>query len=358
MAIRVLIVDDSRFFRKRITEILEADKELQVIDTAENGAEAVERVARHDIDVVVMDIEMPVMDGITAVRKIMAQNPVPILMFSSLTKEGAQATLDALDAGALDYLPKKFEDISKDSDEAKKILRTRVHDIAKKAYLARIRRKADATASAAVQRPQAVPGKAPAGKATFPADIRLVAIGTSTGGPAALQTVLTTLPANFPYPMILVQHMPGTFTGAFAQRLNQQCNIQIKEAENGDVLKPGCAYLAPGGKQMLLSKRGETLSLVIQDSVPGQTYKPCVDITFESVAKHLPGKVLGIILTGMGADGREGCRKLKQTGAVIWAQDEASSVIFGMPASVIEAGLADSVVSLTEVGETLVRGGR
>lgn len=354
MKVRVLVVDDSRFFRRRISEILQEDPDLEVIDTAENGALAVERVTKKDIDVVVMDIEMPVMDGITAVRKIMEQNPLPILMFSSLTKEGAQATLDALDAGALDYLPKKFEDISKDTAEAKQILRTRIHEIARKGRLVRMKQARAAIPSSETKIAPTIT-QPTRGRASFPRDLQLVAIGTSTGGPLALQTVLTALPAKFNTPILLIQHMPAAFTTAFAQRLDQLCAIQVKEAEDGDILKKGTAYLAPGGKQMLINRRSDSLVVKIQESTADQNYKPCVDVTFSSIATQLPGKVLAIILTGMGTDGREGSRKLKATGAAIWAQDEASCVIYGMPASVIDAGLADFVVGLSEVGPLLAR---
>lgn len=357
MIIRVLVVDDSRFFRRRITEILEIDPNLEVVDTAENGSEAVAKVKNGKFDVVVMDIEMPVMDGITAVRQIMDSNPLPILMFSSLTKEGAQPTFDALEAGALDYLPKRFDDISKNSEEAKEILRTRVREISRKGYLARSSRSKAGVSN------KRVPAQKDSSKRTvrpstekIPSNAKLIAIGTSTGGPVALQVVLAKIPANFPLPIIMIQHMPGTFTPAFAQRLNQLCNITVKEAENGEILKPSVAYLAPGGKQMVLKKRAHSIIIQVEDGAPELNYKPCVDISFQSAAEMFSGKVLGIVLTGMGSDGREGSRKLRETGASIWAQDEESCVIFGMPSSVIEAGLADQVLSLSEIGSVLARG--
>ena len=182
---------------------------------------------------------------------------------------------------------------------------------------------------------------------------KLVAIGTSTGGPVALQQVLTKLPANFPLPLILIQHMPGSFTPAFAQRLDQQCAISVKEAQDGDELKPGLALLAPGGKQMLLEQRAGRAIVRITESLPGQNYKPSVDITFTAAAKTFPGQVLAVVLTGMGADGREGARLLKQGGATVWAQDEASCVVYGMPAAVAEAGLADAVLPLSEIGAAI-----
>lgn len=170
----------------------------------------------------------------------------------------------------------------------------------------------------------------------------------------ALQQVLTELPAGFPLPIVLVQHMPGTFTPAFAERLNQLCRIEVKEARNGDVLKPGVAYLAPGGKQMVLEGRGEMVRLKIEDGSGDLFYKPSVDVTFESIARTYPNATLAVILTGMGADGREGCRKLKQGGSTVWAQDEATCVVYGMPAAVVEAGIAERVLPLQKIGAEIV----
>ena len=182
----------------------------------------------------------------------------------------------------------------------------------------------------------------------------LVAIGTSTGGPVALQEVLSKLPANFPLPIVLVQHMPASFTAAFAQRLNTQCAITVKLAEQGDELKPGVALLAPGGQQMLVESRGGRAFIKINESLPEQNYRPCVDVTFRSLAKAFPGKVLAIVMTGMGADGREGARTLKQGGSKIWAQDEASCVVYGMPAAIVDAGLADNILPLANIGKCIV----
>ena len=361
MPVRVLVVDDSGFFRRRITEILKADPGIEVIDTAVDGAEAVTKAAQLKPDVITMDIEMPVMDGITATKRIMQGNPRPILMFSSLTTDGAQATLDALDAGAVDYLPKRFEDISKNRDEATKALCERVYTIASRGRGAR-RPVTPAPTPAPTVAPRPAtrippPPPPPPRAGTMPrrGTIKLVAIGTSTGGPVALQEVLTKLPAGFPYPLLLVQHMPGSFTPAFAQRLNQLCAITVKEAEDGDVLQPATALLAPGGKQMLLESRGGRQIVRIIDSEPGQTYKPSVDITFNSIAKVFPAQTLAVILTGMGADGREGCRSLKGGGSVVWSQDEASCVVYGMPSAVAEAGLSDRVLALKEVGPALTQ---
>jgi two-component system chemotaxis response regulator CheB len=366
MPLKVLVVDDSGFFRRRIVEILDADPMLTVVGTASDGREAILKAGELKPDVITMDIEMPVMDGITATRRIMALHRTPIIMFSSLTQEGAQATLDALEAGALDFLPKKFEDISKDRDEAKRQLCNKVKAVARGGRTAaapsRPRPTAPSTTAPASTSTGAATARAttPAPATTSPSKIAkvsvdLVAIGTSTGGPVALQKVLTQIPAAYPHPIILVQHMPASFTPAFAKRLDGLCQITVKEAKDGDPLEPGTALLAPGGKQMSVEKVAGRGKVRIFDGPESQHYRPCVDISFESVAKAYPGKALGIILTGMGADGREGCRAMKQTGCKIWSQDEASCVVYGMPAAVAEAGISDQVLTLADVGPAIVR---
>jgi two-component system chemotaxis response regulator CheB len=323
---------------------------------------------------------MPMMDGITAVRHIMQRCPTPVLMFSSLTHEGARVTLDALDAGAVDFLPKNFEDISRNPEKVKQLLCEKVHSISRSnrrfsAYSAPAPAAAPTPApapapaassfsshsSSAPTRPAPAPAhapaasRAPAASASSPAPKRkaykLVAIGTSTGGPVALQRVLTQLPANFPAPIVLIQHMPAAFTKAFAERLDKLCRISVKEAEDGDILRPGLALLAPGGKQMMIDGRGAVKILPGDERL---NYKPCVDITFGSAAKSYGDKVLAVVLTGMGADGREGARLLKQGGSAVWAQDEASCVIYGMPMAIVKADLADAVYSLDDIGKHIV----
>ena len=373
MAVKVLVVDDSGFFRRRVSEILSADSNIQVVGTATNGKEAIDQALALKPDVITMDYEMPMMDGITAVRHIMQRCPTPVLMFSSLTHEGARVTLDALDAGAVDFLPKNFEDISRNPEKVKQLLCEKILSISRSN-----RRVSAYSAPAPVAAPAPTPapssvssygsGSAPARPAPAPIPARshaatpaspapkrkaykLVAIGTSTGGPVALQRVLTQLPANFPAPIVLIQHMPAAFTKAFAERLDKLCRISVKEAEDGDILRPGLALLAPGGKQMMIDGRGAVKILPGDERL---NYKPCVDITFGSAAKSYGDKVLAVVLTGMGADGREGARLLKQGGSAIWAQDEASCVIYGMPMAIVKAELADAVYSLDDIGRHLV----
>jgi two-component system chemotaxis response regulator CheB len=372
MAVKVLVVDDSGFFRRRVSEILSADVNIQVVGTATNGKEAIDQALALKPDVITMDYEMPMMDGITAVRHIMQRCPTPVLMFSSLTHEGARVTLDALDAGAVDFLPKNFEDISRNPEKVKQLLCEKILSISRSnrrvsSYSAPAPVAAPAPTPTPVSTigygssapvrpaPAPLPTRAPVHAPSSPAPKRkaykLVAIGTSTGGPVALQRVLTQLPANFPAPIVLVQHMPAAFTKAFAERLDKLCRISVKEAEDGDILRPGLALLAPGGKQMMVDGRGAVKILPGDERL---NYKPCVDITFGSAAKSYGDKVLAVVLTGMGADGREGARLLKQSGSSIWAQDEASCVIYGMPMAIVKAELADAVYALDDIGRHIV----
>ncbi|BCX81596.1 two-component system, chemotaxis family, protein-glutamate methylesterase/glutaminase [Methylomarinovum caldicuralii] len=326
--IRVLVVDDSAFMRRRLTEILEEDPHLCVADAAANGAEAVRKVGRIRPDVVLMDVEMPVMDGIEAVRRIMRQHPVPILMFSALTHAGARATLDALEAGAVDFLPKRLEDIHSDQGTAKLILRQRIRTVVRRRPIRESAPKMQGDVPVALGRPG------------------MVVIAASTGGPVALQKVLAALPQRTPFPLLLVQHMPANFTPGFAERLDQTARIQVREAVDGDRLRPGTALLAPGGMQMALDGGGR---IHLRKPAEGEIYRPSADVTFASVAEHFRGRVLAVVLTGMGADGCAGARRLKARGAKVWAQDEASCVVYGMPRAVAEAGLADRVLPLNRI---------
>lgn len=362
MTVRVLVVDDSGFFRRRIREMLDADPRLEVVGEAANGREAIRQTSLLKPDVITMDIEMPVMDGITAVRRIMAARPTPILIFSSLSHEGAQATLDALEAGAVDYITKNFAEISRNRDEVARQLRSRVWSIGVRGLRQRSstgaveiqEHPAAAVAGrAATPRPVPAPKPPPNRPSTRGGAPRLVAIGASTGGPVALQQVLTALPASFPLPILLIQHMPGSFTSAFATRLDHACRIAVSEAREGELLEPGHAYLAPGGLQLVVRAAGGGLRVHLQESEPGQNYHPSVDVTFRSLVDAVGGRVLAMILTGMGSDGCEGARLLRQAGATIWAQDEETSVIYGMPQAVAQAGVAEAILPLQEIGPRL-----
>lgn len=339
MTIRVLVVDDSGFFRRRVSEIINADPRMEVVGVADNGRQAIDKNEQLKPDVITMDYEMPVMDGITAVRNIMGSRPVPVLMFSSLTFEGARVTLDALEAGALDFLPKNFDAIAKNSAQIRQLLTDKI------AAVAGSRRQA---AAAPPPAPKVVPVRRTG--SVGPKD--LVMIGTSTGGPAALQTLFKTIPAGFRIPIIIIQHMPGSFTKAFAERLNRLSSLSVKEAEDGERIQAGHVYVAPGGMQLMVDKRNGG-SIHIRESDERVNYRPSVDIAFASAAKHYGKKTLAMVLTGMGADGREGARLLKDVGATIWTQDEATCVIYGMPMAVFKEGLSDEVLSLPDIGPRL-----
>lgn len=372
MAYKVLVVDDSSFFRRRVTDILNKDPLLEVIDVAINGQDGVDKAISLKPDVITMDIEMPVLNGIDAVKRIMARSPTAILMFSSLTHQGAKATLDALEAGALDFLPKKFSEIAQSSDEAGSLLRQRVIQLAKKGSVSRrnslrerstlINRNISSQLATSTRKPVvssiSINTQKPASslKVSSGKKYNLLAIGTSTGGPVALQKILTLLPQDFPLPIILIQHMPATFTNAFASRLDSLCKISVKEASDGDVLMPGCAYLAPGGRQMILMGTEQNAKIkIINDNSEKITFRPSVDVSFGSASKVFGGHVLGIILTGMGADGREGSRMLKASGATIWAQDEQSCVVYGMPQAVTAAGISQLSLPLDVIASSIIK---
>ena len=376
MPVRVLVVDDSNFFCRRVVEILKSDPNIQVVGVANNGAEAVKKAAELKPDVITMDVEMPIMDGITATKQITSQQSVAVLMLSSLTYEGARMTLDAMAAGAVDFLLKSYEDVQGNQSNTANLLREKVKAIGTQqqrrnsGLLRSPAAPAPAPASTParpaspeLRRPAPAPSPAtkpaaetraePARQTLRRGSARLLAIGSSTGGPVALQQVLTPLPSNFSVPIVIAQHMPGTFTPAFAQRLDGLCQVRVKEAQDGDVLKPGHVYLAPGGKQMTLDRQGEQLRVRIRETDARLQYAPCVDVLFGSAAQVLGGAVVAVILTGMGADGREGARLLRDKGSIIWSQDEASCVVYGMPQAVAAAGISHQVVPLAEIGRRL-----
>lgn len=360
MTYKVLVVDDSSFFQGRLTDIINEHPELKVVGVAANGQEAIDLAEKLQPDIISMDYEMPYMDGVSAVRAIMAKRPVPIVMFSSMTYEGARITLDALEAGAVDFIPKNFAEVSRDSVHLKKKLQETLLTFARQAQP-----RAISSAARASPAPLREPGLQPAAepKARKAVDlpppssrrvlkgkIRILVIGASTGGPVALSEVIQKLPASFPVPVVIIQHMPENFTRAFAERLNRLCAVQVAEATDGTRLQPGQVLVAPGGKQLMFDRRGGVKILPGDERV---SYRPSLDIAFASAANVFGAAVLGVVLTGMGADGSEGARLLKEKGAVIWGQDQASCVVYGMPKAV--AALADDVVPLAQIGPRLVR---
>jgi two-component system chemotaxis response regulator CheB len=341
VTIKVLIVDDSSFYQKRLAHLITEDPRMTVAAVAANGKEALELIVRHQPDVITLDLEMPVMGGIEAMKRIKSITKAPVLMLSTWTTEGAKATLEALEAGATDFMAKRFEDLTSQSGNTSKLCE-QIYSMVTQRHATH-----SYVAKKAVQATNPPTNSAPK-------KINLVAIGASTGGPVAVQQVLSHLPANYPYPILLIQHMPAAFTPTYAESLIYKCAIQIKEAEDGDPLKAGHAYLAPGGKQLTITGSRNNLQIKIKAADDSDMYKPCIDKTFASIAQAGPNSTLALILTGMGSDGCEGSRAIKAAGGTIWSQDEQSSTIYGMPRAISKAGLADRILSLTDIGQALV----
>ena len=346
--IRVLVVDDSAFMRRVLKEMIESDQSIEVIGTARDGDEGVEMALSLNPDVVTMDIEMPNVNGLEAIGAIMERRPTPIIVVSSLTHEGAKAAFDALDRGAIDYIGKNLLtsaiDILKIQDE----LVSKIKAIASRK---RISRK-HSPAGAPVAPPQAIQ---PPGRGFATQKMAVVVIGASTGGPKAVQEVLSNLPEGLDTPFFVVIHMPKAFTKAFAERLDGICSLEVKEAENGEKVKPGYVIVSQGGMQMRVRRNGVVDFFVDVSDMPYDSiYKPSVDISMVSVAEAFPGRSLGVILTGMGHDGRDGMRFIKEKGGKTLAQDEATSTIYGMPKAVIEAGLADKVAPIEKMAAEIV----
>ncbi|MFN8082412.1 MAG: chemotaxis response regulator protein-glutamate methylesterase [Kineosporiaceae bacterium] len=344
--IRVLIVDDSAVIRKLVAEALSADPQIEVIGSAQNGQLAVERVARLKPDAVTMDIEMPVMNGIDAVRVIRRTNPrLPIVMFSTLTERGAAATLDALQAGASDYVTKP----SNVSGFAQSQANVREQLIPKLKALTGIgvRPMAASAPRVPAQRPAG-----PKGQRTGP--YQAVVLGCSTGGPDALSKVLATMPGNLAVPVVIVQHMPPVFTRLLAQRLDMICPLRVTEAVEGDEVVPGRVLIAPGGSHLEVRRRGTAVVAHLTDAPPENFCRPAVDVLFRSAVSVYADRLLAVVLTGMGRDGEKGSRLVRDAGGEVIAQDEPTSVVWGMPGAVTTSGLADKVVPLDKVSAEVV----
>lgn len=328
VTIKVLIVDDSTSFQNYLQTIINSDPELEVIGIAINEEEAIEKIARLEPDVITIDVNMPIMNGSATIQKIMDISPVPIIVLSAVTSEGAKLAFDAMEAGALDFVSKDKNFISQDQFHVNT-------DIIKKI--------------------KTVAGCTPKKRKISNKRYEIVLIGASTGGPVALQTIIRELPWDFPLPIVIIQHMPRGFTKPFAERLNSIGNLKVKEAANGDTIFPGNVYIAPGGKQLVFKHFiDDSVKLEVKESDNTLYYHPCVDLSLESANKIFKNKVLALILTGMGTDGKEGVKALKSSGAVIWVQDEKSSVVFGMPAAVLTAGLADRILHLADISKALL----
>ncbi len=357
MTIRILVVDDSPFMRKSLQKMLEEAPDLRVVATARDGIDALEKIQEFKPDIVTLDIEMPRMDGLTCLKKIMADHPMPVLMVSSLTQEGAQATLDALSLGALDFIPKEsgfaslsILQIQHDLQEKVRRLATspRYHKAPPSSPTPAL---PTTPATGAPPARSAVPPKAapPSGTSLGSPQAELLVIGSSTGGPKALQDILPTLPANLPVPCLIVQHMPSTFTKPFADRLDGLCQVHVKEAEQGEPLKPGTVYIAPGGIHMTYGSRVPKGCIELSAEPVSSLHRPSVDVLFLSVSELFRGQVLAGILTGMGSDGAKGMEQLKKKGAHTLAESEESCVVYGMPRAAVERGCVDVVAPLGDI---------
>ncbi len=355
--IKVVVVDDSAFMRKALSTMLGKDPEIQVVATARDGEEGLEMIRLHQPDVVTMDIEMPRMDGLTALRHVMMEMPRPVLMVSSLTTEGAEATLKAMELGAVDFIPKQLSKVSLDIVKIEDDLRAKVKLIARRRMSHLTRSVLAARSRSLAARPAAPAADGPARTATRPSGtpVRdLVAIGVSTGGPPAVQKVLSVLPQDFPAGILIAQHMPAAFTGPFAKRLDSVCRIAVKEAEDGERLQHGVAYVAPGGKHLRIDQKVSRIDVRVVEEPREALYKPSVTVLFDSVAVGVGRRGLGVVLTGMGSDGLEGMRALKAKGGRALAQSDSTCVVYGMPKAIVDAGLADAIVDIDEMGEAIL----
>ncbi len=351
--VKLLIVDDSILIRKTLRRVLSTVEGIEIVGEAANGLEALEQIEKLKPDVVTLDIEMPKMNGIEALKEIMKRFPTPVIMVSSLTTDDAKITFEALDIGAVDYFPKVYSDFVKLKESIKNELAKKIISIARKKWVFGFpfaRRKIEKVEKKEEILPKEKVELKPGEK------IELVVIGSSTGGPKALQEVLTKLPENFPAGIIISQHMPPTFTGPFSERLNRLSKITIKEAQTGDIIKPSHAFIAPGAKHLYLKNKGGRYEIYISEEPKNAIYKPSVDVMAESVAENYDKRPLGVMLTGMGADGRNGFVKMRdKRKAIIIAQDEATCVVYGMPRAVVEAGIADFVLPIDEIGDKITK---
>ncbi len=339
MGIKVLVVDDSSTARAVITNILQSDPEIESVDAAADAYIARDKIVRHKPDVICLDVEMPRMDGVTFLRKLMQHMPTPVIMVSSLTKKGAKTTLDALEAGAIDFVAKPHSNIYSGADEIKEELlekvkiSSRIH-VYKRSHIISTKELSYTSLAETTQ--------------------KIVAIGSSTGGVEALKVFLTQFPRNAPG-MIIVQHMPSDFTKQFADRLNSICAMDVKEAEDGDTIKIGEVLIAPGDKHMVLRRSGHRYYIQLGGGEKVSGHRPSVDVMFNSVSKVAGSNAIGVILTGMGSDGAKGLLNMRKSGAMTYGQDEKSCTVYGMPKVAYEIGAVSKESSLQDLPSDILR---
>lgn len=342
--INVLVVDDSAFMRKSLSLLLESDPQINVIDTASDGLIAIEKIKKLKPDIVTLDIEMPKMDGITALGIIMKECPTPVIMVSSLTIEGADVTLKALELGAVDFIPKEMSFVSVAITGIKEELVGKVKAIHKSKPLPKKVHAFNFKSDTKNVRSKTTTSRLPI------MNYRALALGISTGGPISLQKVIPVLSEKIKAPIFIVQHMPPKFTASLAERLNSLSALEVKEAEDGEVVRNSVVYIAPGGFHMTIQKdRLNNVVVKISESPDNVLHRPSVDVMLDSVHKIYGKSMLGVIMTGMGKDGLEGIKKLKATGGHCIAQNEETCVVYGMPRAIVDNGLADIVASLEEI---------
>ncbi len=365
--IRVLVVDDAVVFRRLVSDELSADPALEVVGTAANGKIALAKLTQVNPDVVILDVEMPEMDGLATLREIRKSHPrLPVVMFSALTERGAEVTLDALSLGATGYFPKPFG--TRGMTDSLRVIRTDLIPQIKALCARTTPAPAGPASSRRIAggshcgRLDAVPVSNSTGirspASPPPARIDVVAVAASTGGPNALTDVLGALPADLPVPVVVVQHMPPTFTRLLADRLNARGPLRVQEGRAGEHLAPGCVWIAPGDFHMSTVGDGGQVRLLVHQGVPENSCRPAADVLFRSVARSFGANVLAVVLTGMGQDGLRGCEVVKEAGGQVIVQDEETSVVWGMPGFVSRAGLADKVLPLPQVALEIVRRAR
>ena len=346
--IRVLVVDDSALMRQFISDILRSDPRIEVAGTARDGRDALAQIQNLKPDVVTMDVEMPNMSGLQALEEIMRTNPLPVIMVSSMTQEGAETTLKALALGCVDFIGKPSGSISLNI----KTVGQEIIDKVVAASTARVRTIGGIFGAAARVAPPAVRMNPPM-NLTGRRDI--VAIASSTGGPMALSELIPKLPKKFPVPIVITQHMPKEFTPSFAKRLNDSSEVEVVEGFDGLTLKPGRVVIAPGGKHLVIKRRAGSAICSLSDAPPVLSVKPAANIMFLSVADEYGGNVLCVILTGMGRDGTDGAVALKRKGAYVIAESQKTCVVYGMPKAAVDAGVVDEVLPLNEIPDAMVR---